>query len=111
MKYWAVIKDRETKELSVIEGIEWASKKALKKEISSRGYDLVDGFIYNERQWQESQKEQSEVLDLIEARKARKRAKNREKRARKRAEMMGSNANDFERYKSENVPERFRQAK
>lgn len=119
MKYWAVIKDRETKELFVLQGVECTSKKVLKKEISSRGYDLVDGFIYNEEQWKESQKENSEVLNLIEARKAKRRAKNKERRAKKRAGKLIDNAlrpkstiNDIEQFKStKNVPKRFRQAK
>lgn len=119
MKYWAVIKDRETKELSVLQGVECTSKKALKKEISSRGYDLVDGFIYNEEQWQESQKDKSEILDFIEARKAKRRAKNKARRAKKRAEKIVGDAlrpkstiNDIEQFKSsKNIPKRFQQTK
>ena len=118
MKYWAVIKDRETKEVSVIQGMECSSKKVLKKEISSRGYDLVDGFIYNEEQWKESQKENSAVLDMVEARKAKRRAKNKERRAKKRAETMVKSAlkpkttvGDLDQFISGKVPKRFKQAK
>lgn len=78
MKYFAIVKDRSTKEIRTLE-MEYNSKKQFKSDISGNGYDLVGGFIYNEEQWNAMLNEEQWIIDMVEARRTKKRIKNRVK--------------------------------
>ena len=75
MKYVAVVKNKETGRISIMEE-EYNSKKEFKRDIRNNGYSLMRNYIWNKEDWDDEEK-RDRILNELEEKKEMKNIKQR----------------------------------